>query len=132
MYQGYNSPWEDKSIPIIIWLEGGPGRSSQFGCHNGVGPLLIDDRNKVNELQWSISTFGHVMCVDQPAGVGFSYKKNTKVINNTDEEAHNFINFLYNFYLTRPNLRNNPLYLAGEGFASHFILSIAEKIISNK
>ena len=31
----------DSSIPIIIWLQGGPGGSSQFGCFNELGPLYI-------------------------------------------------------------------------------------------
>lgn len=34
LWQGFNQPIEDKSIPIIIWLQGGPGASSQFGCFN--------------------------------------------------------------------------------------------------
>jgi|694.fasta_scaffold101687_4 carboxypeptidase C (cathepsin A) len=41
LWQGYSIPWADKSAPLIIWLQGGPGGASQFGCFNEVGPLEI-------------------------------------------------------------------------------------------
>lgn len=34
LWQGYALPWADKSVPLIIWLQGGPGAPSQFGCFN--------------------------------------------------------------------------------------------------
>ena len=34
LWQGFSLPWEDKSVPLIIWLQGGPGGPSQFGCFN--------------------------------------------------------------------------------------------------
>jgi carboxypeptidase C (cathepsin A) len=34
LWQGFNKDWTDKSAPLIIWLQGGPGGSSQFGCFN--------------------------------------------------------------------------------------------------
>lgn len=34
LWQGYNLGWEDKSVPLIVWLQGGPATSSQFGCFN--------------------------------------------------------------------------------------------------
>lgn len=55
------------------------------------------------------------MCVDQPAGVGFSYNNNTKKVDNTQDAAKHFINFLSNFFKNNPKLglSKNPLYLAG-------------------
>ena len=44
LWQGFNLKWEDKSVPIIIWLQGGPGGSSQFGCFNELGPLFIEGK----------------------------------------------------------------------------------------
>ncbi len=41
LWQGFNMPIEDKTIPLIIWLQGGPGAPSQFGCFNEVGPIYI-------------------------------------------------------------------------------------------
>ena len=73
------------------------------------------------------------MCVDQPMGVGFSYNKNG-LVNNTYDAADHFINFMTNFYKNNPNfnLKENPLYLAGESYAGHYIPVIADKILSNR
>jgi carboxypeptidase C (cathepsin A) len=29
------------SVPLIIWLQGGPGASSQFGAFTELGPIRI-------------------------------------------------------------------------------------------
>lgn len=34
LWQGQYLNWEDHSVPVIIWLQGGPGAASQFGCFN--------------------------------------------------------------------------------------------------
>lgn len=44
LWQGYALPWDDKSVPLIIWLQGGPGAPSQFGCFNEVGPITIEGK----------------------------------------------------------------------------------------
>ena len=45
-----------------------------------------------------------------------------------------FINFLSNFFQNNKDLDliNNPLYLAGQNYAGHFIPAIAELILNNK
>lgn len=136
LWQGYTLPWEDKTVPLIIWLQGGPGAPSQFGCFNLVGPLYIEGKNgsfKVTENPWSWNIHGHVMCIDQPMGVGFSYNNNTNRINNTRDSTNHLINFLSNFFANNPklNLKDNPLYIAGESYAGHYIPALAERIKAN-
>jgi carboxypeptidase C (cathepsin A) len=136
LWQGFSLPWEDKSIPLIIWLQGGPGAPSQFGCFNEVGPIYIEGKKgsfKATENPWSWNFFGHLICIDQPVGVGFSYNNNTKKVDNTRDAANHFVNFLSNFFANNPNLalKDNPLYIAGESYAGHYIPAFAEKIKSN-
>ena len=49
LWQGFNLKWSDISVPIIIWLQGGPGTSSQLGCFNRVGPFYINATDKIVE-----------------------------------------------------------------------------------
>lgn len=79
------------------------------------------------ENPWTWNTFGHIMCVDVPMGVGFSYNKNGNLTTNTRDAANHFINFLSNFYKNNAKfgLIGNPLILAGNYYAGHTIPVIA-------
>lgn len=134
LWQGNKLPWTDKSVPLIIWLQGGPGGSSQFGCFNELGPLALSKgTNKPVPNPWAWNSFGHLLCPDQPIGVGFSYNKNDKKVDNTPQAADHFMNFLSNFFKNNPSLGlgTNPLYLAGESYAGHYIPAFAERILTN-
>jgi carboxypeptidase C (cathepsin A) len=92
---------------LIIWLNGGPGESSQIGCFEGVGPISIEGKKgnlKATENPWSWNYFGHMMFVDQPIGVGFSYNNGTKKVTDSRQAASHFVNFLYNFFRNNPKL----------------------------
>jgi carboxypeptidase C (cathepsin A) len=67
------------------------------------------------ENPWSWNYFGHLMCVDQPVGVGFSFNNNSKKVDNSRDAGDHFINFLSNFFKNNPTLglKGNPIYLAG-------------------
>jgi carboxypeptidase C (cathepsin A) len=86
LWQGVSDSWTDKTVPLIIWLQGGPGGSSQFGCFNEVGPFFIQNNNGTNKPVsngWAWNHFGHLLCVDQPIGVGFSINNGNPIVNNT-------------------------------------------------
>lgn len=59
-------------MPIILWLQGGPGASSQFGAYTEVGPVKIKKGN-LSENNWSWNLQAHLLFVDSPLNVGFSY-----------------------------------------------------------
>jgi carboxypeptidase D len=80
--------------------------------------LHIDGKKgnlKPIENPWPWTRYGHVMCVDQPIGVGFSYNNNSKKVDNSPDAANHFINFITNFFKNNPKLglSSNPLYFAG-------------------
>ena len=65
-------------IPTIIWLNGGPGESSQMGNLNGVGPLTVQRKLlgpgldvKPNKFAWTKNY--NMLFVDNPIGTGLSY-----------------------------------------------------------
>ena len=74
----------------------------------------VKDHLKAVENPWSWNFFGHLMCVDQPIGVGFSYNNGTAV-NNSRTAAEHFAKFLTSFFKNNPSLGlgKNPLYIAG-------------------
>lgn len=72
-------PAELKSIPTIIWLNGGPGSSSQLGNFMELGPLVLRKNISVgivqNQFSW-VKKY-NVLFVDQPVGTGLSYADTT-------------------------------------------------------
>jgi cathepsin A (carboxypeptidase C) len=122
----------DPEIPVIVWLQGGPGGSSMFGCFNEVGALYLTGNKtkfKAAESWFSWNNLGHLLCVDQPLNVGYSHS--TKNVTDTMTAARHFNNFLYNLLKTR-GLKGNPLYLTGESFAGHYIPAIAANMLENR
>ena len=66
-----------KSVPTIVWLNGGPGSSSQLGNLFELGPFRIIESNSKafdierNNFAWTKEY--NVLFVDQPVGTGLSY-----------------------------------------------------------
>jgi carboxypeptidase C (cathepsin A) len=127
-----NQPRSD--IPLLIWLQGGPGSSSQFGAHTEVGPIkIVNGDVRENDYSWNL--FGHMLFIDSPLNTGFSWSGNRtgeKQVGSTDDATNHLINFLENFYTTWPALRLSPLYLTGESFAGHYIPVLAWKLLNKK
>jgi len=69
-------PDPDQRVPLIIWLQGGPGSSSQFGAFTEIGPIRIT-KEKIQEFGQAWNILGHTLFIDQPLGVGFSYNKDS-------------------------------------------------------
>ena len=54
---------------------------------------------------------GHVLYIDNPVGVGFSY--GDSYVHTLDEGGSDFYSFLTQFYEQFPELVDSPLYLTG-------------------
>lgn len=126
--QDVSDPAMLKNIPTIIWLNGGPGSSSQLGNFLELGPLLIKRTSTnvqivPNDFSW-VKKY-NVLFVDQPVGTGLSYADvNTpgSFATSMDEVANDFyyaLNQLYNTLDGCFNARNldipptSPLFIFG-------------------
>ncbi|KAL4430211.1 hypothetical protein ABPG74_014770 [Tetrahymena malaccensis] len=139
-------------LPLIIWLNGGPGCSSQYGNFFEVGPLKLEmnddeethlNQEKIyyfsqNEFSWSNDY--NIIFIDQPIGTGISFaEKDEEIPTNQDQVAEQFYYALNEFYSTRLRCFNQnkneqnenkypPLFIFGESYAGKYIPSIAQKI----
>ncbi|PWN51461.1 serine carboxypeptidase, partial [Violaceomyces palustris] len=59
--------------PLTVWLNGGPGASSMFGLFTENGPCKLEASGGVVNNPHSWSQASHMLYIDQPVPVGFSY-----------------------------------------------------------
>merc|ERR1711869_49568 len=69
LFESKADPTKD---PLIMWLSGGPGCSSQLALLAENGPCTVNKQGKAKLNPHSWHTKANMMWVDQPAGVGFS------------------------------------------------------------
>jgi len=124
----------NKTAPILIWLNGGPGCSSLLGCFEEMGPYVIDkDTFKFKENHFPWNTYVDMVYVDQPIGIGFSIAYDNKHLCNEEIcVARDFYRFLMGLYEKHPEFRGRDLYLSGESYAGHYIPAMGKYIVSAK
>jgi cathepsin A (carboxypeptidase C) len=116
----------DGEIPLILWLTGGPGCSSTLALLTENGPCSVSSDGKSTEINpHSWTEAAHVLWLDQPAGVGFSYGK----ANDYNEEmiSEDAYYFLQGFFKSHPEYASSPLYVVGESYGGHYAPAIAHK-----
>lgn len=76
----FESRSQPTTDPLVIWLTGGPGCSSQLALLSENGPCKVsEDGLSTYNNPYSWNSNSNIMWIDQPAGVGFSYgTKNDK------------------------------------------------------
>eukprot|EP00405_Crypthecodinium_cohnii_P020064 CAMPEP_0206481266 /NCGR_PEP_ID=MMETSP0324_2-20121206/38034_1 /ASSEMBLY_ACC=CAM_ASM_000836 /TAXON_ID=2866 /ORGANISM="Crypthecodinium cohnii, Strain Seligo" /LENGTH=481 /DNA_ID=CAMNT_0053958705 /DNA_START=58 /DNA_END=1503 /DNA_ORIENTATION=+ len=123
LFESKSNPSKD---PLIMWLSGGPGCSSQLALFAENGPCTVNKDGKgttLNKNSWHMNA--NVMWVDQPAGVGFSTGLGT---HNEEGVGNNMYTFLQNFYKQFPQYASQPFYVFGESYAGHYVPAITHRI----
>lgn len=112
------------SLPLTLWLNGGPGCSSVgFGAFMEHGPFQPgkDGRLMKNKYSWNLES--NMLYIESPIGVGFSYSNTSSDYTNWDDvaTAKENLQFIVNWLEKFPQYRNSDLFLAGESYAGHYI-----------
>uniref|UniRef100_A0A1B6DKD2 Carboxypeptidase n=1 Tax=Clastoptera arizonana TaxID=38151 RepID=A0A1B6DKD2_9HEMI len=123
---------KNKSAPLILWLEGGPGVSSIYGVFEEVGPFYIQKNGKLRKRKYSWSNNHAVLYIDSPVGTGFSYT-NSDAGYSTDEVhvAKNLYSTLIQFFKLFPQYQKNEFFVVGESYAGKFAPAISYAIHTN-
>ena len=97
-YWLFKSRSTPKTDPLVMWLTGGPGCSSELAVFFENGPYEINDdlTLKSNAYSWNNAT--NLVFVDNPIGTGFSECSSiTHLDTNEDEVAYNIDVFIRGF-----------------------------------
>ncbi|XP_057790038.1 serine carboxypeptidase-like 40 [Salvia miltiorrhiza] len=122
-----------KSLPLLLWLNGGPGCSSLgYGAMEEVGPFRVHTDGKTlyhNNFSWNHAA--NMVFLESPAGVGFSYSKTwADLMRNGDRNtAIDNYSFLVNWLERFGEYKDRDLYIAGESYGGHYIPQLARTIL---
>lgn len=126
---------EDPSkLPVVLWLNGGPGSSSILGMLQEQGPLLINATGGLMHNPYAWTKQANLLILESPAGVGYSYCAAMKAggnCNNTDiSTAKAARAALQDFFKTKfPELRGNDFFITGESYAGVYIPTLTYEVL---
>lgn len=128
-FESRSSPSTD---PLVIWLTGGPGCSSQLALfvENGPCSVALDGKSTINN-PYSWTSNANVMWIDQPAEVGFSFNNDLDrryIDRNEEEVSEDMYHFLQSWFRAHPEFRRREFYIFGESYAGHFVPAIAHRV----
>ena len=116
LFESRRSPSTD---PLVLWLNGGPGCSSEGGLFTENGPYQVNGDLTLRSNPYSWNNIANLLFVDQPLGTGYS------TANELETDAGilgaDFYVFLVEFFEEFPEYKGRPFYLAGESYAGHYI-----------
>ena len=140
-YWLFESPQNSKDLPLLVWLNGGPGCSSMDGLFLELGPFKLDKNNldvKSNPSSWH--NVANLLFIDQPVGTGLSYTTARDGYCSNDEQVNkHFYKFMQSFlqlhsrYVTTDSSGrkiSRPFFISGESHAGHYIPSMSAYILN--
>ncbi|KAM0339671.1 hypothetical protein ACHAPU_010854 [Fusarium lateritium] len=117
-----------KKAPLALWLNGGPGCSSEIGIFQENGPChFVDNSSEPTLNPFSWNEYANMLYIDQPLGTGFS--EGTKTINSTISAAPYIWTFLQAFFDNFPQYESSDLGLFTESFGGHYGPKFAELLL---
>ncbi|XP_041977441.1 uncharacterized protein LOC121731840 [Aricia agestis] len=125
-------PVQDKPVnetPWIIWLQGGPGASSLVGLFDEIGPFKVGPNNVLikNEFTWLCNH--SLVFIDNPVGTGYSFTNHEDgYVSDMATYADHLHSAVQQLLQVFPELRNAPLYIAGESYAGKYVPALAMEI----
>ncbi|XP_048820877.1 retinoid-inducible serine carboxypeptidase [Lagopus muta] len=110
-------------LPLILWLQGGPGSSGcGFGNFEEIGPL--DKELKPRNTTWLQAA--SILFVDNPVGTGFSYVDDCSLFaKNLTTVVSDMMVFLNEFFTHRTEFQNVPFYIFSESYGGKMAAGIA-------
>ncbi|KDP43980.1 hypothetical protein JCGZ_05447 [Jatropha curcas] len=126
LFESRNSKNDD---PVVIWLTGGPGCSSELALFYENGPFQIANNLSLSWNDYGWDKASNLIFVDQPTGTGFSFTTDDNDIRHDEVGVSNDLyDFLQAFFKQHPELVKNDFYITGESYAGHYIPAFAARV----
>eukprot|EP00475_Leptophrys_vorax_P039790 TRINITY_DN724_c0_g1_i1.p1 TRINITY_DN724_c0_g1~~TRINITY_DN724_c0_g1_i1.p1 ORF type:complete len:440 (+),score=121.76 TRINITY_DN724_c0_g1_i1:226-1545(+) len=129
MFESRNDPAND---PVVLWMTGGPGCSSEIAIFIEQGPYRIDETTgAVSSNAYPWNAIANVIYVDQPVGSGFSYADySDDYVNSETQVAEDMYQFLQGFFAKHPQYKGHDFFVTGESYAGHYVPAVSNRIFN--
>ena len=119
-------------VPLLLWLNGGPGASSITGLLlEKLGPLSMTLNSTLVDNPDRLTKNYHVLIFDNPVGSGYSYTTAKRYVRSEYEMRTQLVHALRLFFKLHPEYTTNKFWVTGESYAGHYVPNIAWEIAVN-
>jgi len=123
LFSSRSNPAED---PLVLWLTGGPGCSSELAIFYEQGPYRLNDDCSASINPWAWNGEANMLFVDQPVGVGFSYADNDDAYcSDEDCVGEDMYELLQAFVNTLTQFSTQEVFVTGESYAGHYVPAVS-------
>jgi serine carboxypeptidase-like clade 2 len=126
---------QPKNLPLLLWLNGGPGCSSLgYGAMLELGPFrVLSDGKTLFKNPYAWNNAANVLFLESPAGVGFSYSNTSSDYDAGGDKntAVDNLVFLLNWLERFPEYKGRDFYISGESYAGHYVPQLAHVILAH-
>lgn len=123
------------NVPLIVWLNGGPGCSSMDGLFLENGPFKLTKNGTLQRNKYSWHELTNIVFLDQPIGTGLSNVGTSSYRTDNGQIGRDFSNFITRFFEKYPQLKVHgtaEIYIFGESYAGRYIPAIVSKLLQLK
>eukprot|EP00850_Spirogloea_muscicola_P003700 SM000015S01200 [mRNA] locus=s15:556823:559773:+ [translate_table: standard] len=129
-YFFFESRGDKETDPLVLWMTGGPGCSSELAVFYENGPWNINEHNlslSWNDYGWD--TVSNMIYVDQPINTGFSYSHDPRDMRHDEKGvSEDMYDFLQVFLEAHPDYADRDLFITGESYGGHYVPALGGKI----
>ncbi|PVD27276.1 hypothetical protein C0Q70_12431 [Pomacea canaliculata] len=122
-----------KKDPVVLWLNGGPGCSSDLGLLTEHGPFRVQDDGATllyNPFSWN--NVANMIYLEAPAGVGYSYSDDGDYSTNDDQTAKDNYLALKDFFTKFPEFASNEFFITGESYGGVYVPTLSVLVLDDK
>jgi len=109
-YWMFESQGNPKTDPLVLWMTGGPGCSSELALFFENGPYTVDANGNLTPNPFSWNKNANLIYIDQPVGTGFSYAS-SDYIHDEAQVAQEMYSFLQLFLQQYPQYAKLPFFV---------------------
>mmetsp|Transcript_4680 Transcript_4680/g.12062 ORF Transcript_4680/g.12062 Transcript_4680/m.12062 type:complete len:501 (+) Transcript_4680:335-1837(+) len=112
--------------PVVLWMTGGPGCSSELAVLVENGPWHVNKNMTLSETPYGWDVQNTMIFVDQPIGTGFSYSDaDEDRVYDEVKVARDMLDFLQELFKAHPELQGRDFFVTGESYAGHYVPAVS-------